>query len=84
MDTPLTAIELTGTIDEHHQLLLDDVLHVSGPKRVRVILLYTPSDAWDEQEWLQAAAGNPAFADLAASEEDIYSPSDGKPFHDQA
>lgn len=84
METPLTAIELTGTIDEHHQLRLDEVLRVSGPQRVRVILLYPLSDAWDEQEWLQVAARNPAFADLAASEEDIYSLTDGKPFHDQA
>jgi hypothetical protein len=26
---------------------------------------------WDENEWLRAAACNPAFADLADKEEDI-------------
>ena len=84
METPLTAIELTGTIDEHHQLHLDEALPVAGPKRVRIIVLYPLNGEWDEMEWLRAAARNPAFADLADVEEDIYSLADGKPFHDQA
>jgi hypothetical protein len=84
METPLTAIELTGTVDEHHQLHLDDVLPISGPKRVRVIVLYPLNGAWDETEWLQAAASNPVFAELFKPEEDIYSLADGKPFHDEA
>jgi hypothetical protein len=84
MDEPFSAIEVTGTIDEHHQLRLDDTLPVSGPTRVRVIVLYPPNGALDENEWLQAASQNPAFADLADPEEDIYSLADGKPFHDQA
>ncbi len=83
MEEPLTAIELTGTIDEHHQLRLDAELPVSGPKRVRVIVLYSLNGTWDEAEWLRAAARNPAFADLAGPEEDIYSLADGKPFHDE-
>ena len=40
MDAPFTAIETTGIIDEHQQLRLDESLPVSGPKRVRVIVLY--------------------------------------------
>ena len=84
MDEPLTAIEMTGTIDEHQQLRLDEALPVSGPKRVRVIVLYPLNGEWDETEWLRAAAGNPAFADLADVEEDIYSLADGNPFHDEA
>ena len=83
MDEPLTAIEMTGTIDEHQQLRLDDVLPVSGPRRVRVIVLYPLNGALDETEWLRAAAANPAFADLSEPEEDIYSLADGKPFHDE-
>lgn len=82
-DTPLTAIELTGSIDEQHRLQLDGVLPVSGPKRVRVIVLYPMEDAWDEADWFHGAATNPAFADLGAPEEDIYSLADGKPFHDE-
>jgi hypothetical protein len=84
METPLTAIELTGTIDEQHQLRLDEALPISGPQRVRVILLYPLNGERDEAEWLRAAASNPAFADLANPEEDIYSLSDGKPFDDEA
>ncbi len=83
MDTPLTAIELMGTIDDQHQLRLDESLPI-GPQRVRVIVLYPLCEGWNETEWLQSAARNPAFADLAAIEEDIYSPADGKPFHDKA
>ena len=83
MDAPLTAIEVTGTIDEHHRLELDEALPVSGPRRVRVIVLYPVDDQWDETEWLRAAASNPAFADLAAPGEDIYLPTDGEPFHDE-
>jgi len=81
MENTMTAIELTGTVDEHHQLRLDTTLPISGPKRVRVIVLY-PLD--DENEWLRAAARNPAFDFLKEPAEDIYSITDGKPFHDEA
>ncbi len=83
MEAKMTAIEMTGTVDEHHQLQLDGVLPISGPRRVRVIVLYPLSDEWDETEWLQAAARNPSFAYLSNTEEDIYSLADGEPFHDE-
>ncbi|NES21102.1 MAG: hypothetical protein F6K41_19775 [Symploca sp. SIO3E6] len=35
-----------------------------------------------EEAWLLAASQNSVFDDLHAQEEDIYSLSDGKPFHD--
>ena len=35
----MTAIEMTGTVDENHQLQLDGALPITGPKRVRVIVL---------------------------------------------
>lgn len=38
----------------------------------------------DEDEWLRAAARNPAFRDLDSPEEDVYSLEDGDPFLDQA
>jgi hypothetical protein len=75
----MTAIELTGTVDERRQLQLDDLLPIPGPKRVRVIVLYSLVDEWSEMEWLQAAARNPAFDFLKDPEEDIYSLADGKP-----
>ncbi len=83
MDTPFTAVEVTGIIDEHQQLQLDTVLPITGPKRVRVLVLYAEDDETGEAQWLQAAAKNDAFDILRDVEEDIYSLNDGKPFHDE-
>lgn len=82
----MTALEMTGIVDEHHQLRLDGELPLTGPLPVKVILLYSElveDEKLEEEEWLRAAARNPAFADLADPEEDIYSPLDGVPFCDQ-
>lgn len=83
MEATMTAIETTGRV-EHHRLKLDAALPVPGPMRVRVIVLYPLTEGSDEREWLRAAAQNPAFEDLAAPEEDIYSLEDGEPFIDPA
>jgi len=83
MEVTLTAVEVTGTIDEHRQLQLDGLLPVAGPMRVRVIVLYPLTDEWDEAEWLRTAARNPAFNSLKEPQEDIYSVADGQPFHDE-
>lgn len=82
MEGPMRAVEVTGTVDEERQLRLDSSLPISGPLRVRVIVLYPVEDELDESEWLHTAARSPAFNFLKEPEEDIYSPSDGKPFHD--
>ena len=84
MESNLTAIELTGSVDEQHQLRLDNELPITGPKRVRVIVLYPLEEEWDETQWHQAAAHNPAFAFLNDPAEGIYSLMDGKPFHVEA
>lgn len=83
MEATMTAIEMTGTVDEHCQLRLDGTLPVPGPRRVRVLVLYAMGEEWNEGEWLQAAASNPAFAFLSDPEEDVYTLADGKPFHDE-
>jgi len=36
-----------------------------------------------EEEWLRAAAANPAFDFLREPQEDIYTLADGRPFNDQ-
>lgn len=82
MEATLSAIEVTGTIDADHYLHLDTALPISGPRRVRVIVLYPPEEL-SETEWLQAATQNPAFQFLHDPAEDIYSVTDGKPFHDE-
>jgi hypothetical protein len=83
MDATLTAIEMSGTVNESRQLQLDDLLPIPGPKRVRVIVLYSPVDEWDEKEWLHTATLSPAFDFLKDPEEDIYTLTDGKPYHDE-
>ena len=84
MEERMTAIEMTGTVDERRQLKLDGVLPFAGPVRVRVIVLAPMDEDEDELAWLRAAARNPAFASLREAEEDVYTLSDGKPFCDEA
>lgn len=91
MSADLRAIEISGTVDEQHRLHLDEDVPISGPSRVRVIIL-VPDTAHDERRaepgdmeetaWLRAAASNPAFDFLDDPQEDIYTLSDGRPFHD--
>jgi hypothetical protein len=83
MDNTMAAIEVTGRVDEQRRLQLDAPLPISGPRRVRVIVLYANEDDFDETEWLSAAAGNPAFDFLKDAAEDIYSVTDGVPFRDE-
>ena len=83
MQTATKAIETTGTIDAQHHLVLDETLPITGPTRVRVIILVPEESDINETEWLQAAAANPAFYFLKDPEEDIYTLSDGRPFYDE-
>ena len=83
MESTLTAIESNGTVDENCQLHLDRMLPITGPIRVRVIVLYPVEEELDESLWLHAAACNPAFTFLNDPEEDVYSSTDGKPYNDE-
>lgn len=83
MPVGFRAIELEGDIDQHHRLRLDACLPGAGPGRVRVLVLIPEAEDGGEAEWLRAAAVNPAFDFLKDPAEDVYSPTDGKPFHDQ-
>jgi len=83
MQNSLKAIEVEGAIDEQRRLHLDEPLPVSGPSRVRVIILIPVQPEMDEAEWLRAASESASFDFLKEPEEDIYTSSDGKPFHDQ-
>ena len=79
----MKAIEVTGTIDADHRLVLDELLPVEGPTRVRVVILLPEDAEINEKEWLRATAVNPVFDFLKEPAEDIYSPADGRMFHDQ-
>lgn len=83
METTLSAIELSGTVNENHQIQLDEPLPIEASKRVRVIVLYESDGQIDEKEWLRSAAANPAFAFLNDAAEDIYTLTDGKPLSDE-
>jgi len=84
MDIKTNVIETTGIVDKDHQLHLDNPLPITGPSRVRVIVLCTDEEKEKaEMEWLKAASTNPAFGFLKEPEEDIYTLDDGKPFHDE-
>ena len=76
------AIEMYGTIDKEHKLILDENIPVEGPRRVRVIILLPEESEIDEESWLKAASSNEAFAFLKNPEEDIYNLTDGKLFNE--
>lgn len=83
MQAATQAIETIGTIDAQHHLILDENLPITGPTRVRVIILLPEDFDISETEWLHAAATNPAFDFLKDPEEDVYTLSDGGPFYDE-
>ncbi len=74
------AFETTGLIETQHSLLLDEPLpSESNGQKVKVIILL--SDEIDEKAWYRYAMNNPSFDFLKEPEEDIYTVTDGKPFH---
>jgi hypothetical protein len=80
----MNAIEATGVVDEQHQLRLDKPLPIAGQSRIRIIVLVPDETDVSEAAWTKAVAASPAFDFLNDAAEDIYSATDGKPFHDQA
>lgn len=80
MEDAMKAIEVMGTVDEKSQLHIDEPLPITGPSRVRIIVLFSGEKEMDEMEWLRAATVNPAFEFLKDQAEDVYKPTDGKPF----
>ncbi len=77
------AIELEGSIDQNQRLRIDTALPGTDPGPVRILVLIPETDEIDEGAWLRAISRNPVFDFLNDPAEDIYSPADGKPFHDQ-
>ncbi|MDQ2809898.1 MAG: hypothetical protein M3Z04_23715 [Chloroflexota bacterium] len=57
------------------------LLQANGPVQV---IAYVGEEVYEEpteEEWLRAAANEPAYAFLHDPEEDIYTIADGKPYH---
>ena len=76
----MKAVEMTGTVTENGQLILDEPVPVPAGTRVRLVILLDDEADLDEREWLRTAAANPAFDFLHDPEEDIYTLADGEPF----
>jgi hypothetical protein len=79
----MNAVETTGIVDDQHQLRLDEPLPIPGQSRVRVIVLVPEAEDISEAAWTKAVSASPAFDFLKDEAQDIYSATDGKPFHDQ-
>ena len=83
----MKAIEVKATIDNPCELHLSSPLLGVRSKEVRLIVLFNEDESGeiDEQEWAkQAVSNNSAFDFLKASEEDIYTLSDGQPYDGKA
>ena len=89
----MKAIEAQGTIDGDGRLTVKKRIPLPAAASVRVIVLApddddAPGDEFEsepnERAWLRAAAAGGAFDFLNDPVEDIYAPTDGKPFHDDA
>ena len=76
----MKAIETMGTVDKDGRILLEH-LPISTPMTVRVIVLAPETDDIEENDWIHALQGNPAFDFLKDLEEDLYSKTDGRPHH---
>ncbi len=86
----MKAIETKGKVDRDGRLTVEERVPLPAAD-VRVIVL-APDDEdelhelheLDEQAWLRAAAVGGGFDFLNDPAEDVYTPADGKPFHDDA
>ena len=84
----MKAVETRGKVDRDGRLIVEERVPLPEAANVRVIVL-APEDGdelpeLDERAWLRAAAAGGGFDFLNDPAEDVYSPADGKPFHDDA
>ena len=84
----MKAVETRGKVDRDGRLIVEERVPLPEAANVRVIVL-APEDGdelpeLDERAWLRAAAAGGGFDFLNDPAEDVYTPADGKPFHDDA
>ena len=79
----MRAIEISSRTDKSGRLRIDCELDRSD-SAVRILILVDEEEpaAAEEQLWLGAVSGNPAFAFLADPAEDVYRAGDGAPLDD--
>lgn len=75
----MNIIEVIGTLDKKHRLVLDNPRLLRGRTKVRALILPDALPGGEESAWLAAASANPAFAFLKDSAEDVYTKKDGHP-----
>ena len=83
----MKAIETKGKVDRDGRLIVEERVPLPAAD-VRVIVL-APDDGdelheLDERAWHRAAAVGGGFDFPNDPAEDVYKPTDGKPFHDDA
>lgn len=64
------------------RIVLDEPYELPANASLMVTLLPVGVDPEFEAVWLRAAATNESFAFLADPAEDVYTATDGDPFHD--
>lgn len=77
----MKAIEAVGTVEQERRVLLDEPLPPGVTGRVRVLIMAAENEL-SERDWMRAATQGGGLDFLSASEEDIYTLEDGKPFDD--
>ncbi len=84
----MKAIEARGKVDRDGRLTVEERVPLPETADVRVIVLVSDDGdefgELDERAWLRAAAAGGGFDFLNDPAEDVYTPTDGKPFHDDA
>ena len=78
-----TTIQLQASVDEHHRLRLDAELPGVSPGLVNVLVFIPQWDEPTDEEMQRDLATNPVFDFLKDPAEDVYSATDGEPFHDE-
>ncbi len=77
----MPTVALQAHYDGEH-IVLDEPYDLPANASLMVTLLPAIADPDSEDMWLRAAVASDAFAFLADPAEDIYTATDGQPFHD--
>ncbi len=80
----MKAVEIIGSVEKDGTVSVSQKISSVPPGPVRILLLSPDQEEQelDEKIWIRGASTNPAFDFLKNLEEDIYSLSDGRAFHD--
>ncbi len=79
----MKAIEITAKTDKQGHLKINYPMNKKESNVRIIILVDEKSDEVDEEKlWMNSISANPAFDFLNDINEDIYTVTDGEPFHD--